>query len=134
MQKEVKTVHVTENIKKEAASNEMESVPLSPQRVSLTGPHIIQTGKEKPETDLVSAGKVDAVENFSETIQPKHVQNIWTCDICQVRTDTEAVLHSHLQGKRHKNACEELIAKTQQAKTKPLVTPGIKVFLNIIIG
>uniref|UniRef100_A0A6N2LW58 C2H2-type domain-containing protein n=1 Tax=Salix viminalis TaxID=40686 RepID=A0A6N2LW58_SALVM len=44
------------------------------------------------------------------------VQKIWTCAICQVTAQSEKVLNSHLQGNRHKSACEQLKVKNWTPK------------------
>ncbi|OMO63464.1 Zinc finger, U1-type [Corchorus olitorius] len=49
----------------------------------------------------------------------KQVQKEWTCALCQVTTTCEQNLKMHLEGRRHKAACEELIkAKNQPSKAK----------------
>ncbi|BBH09239.1 HVA22 homologue A [Prunus dulcis] len=42
----------------------------------------------------------------------QNVQKEWTCALCQLTTQSEATLNSHLQGKKHKVACEALKAKS----------------------
>ena len=44
---------------------------------------------------------------------PKEVRKEWTCDICQLTTQSEKNLNSHLQGRKHKDAYEAFIAKNQ---------------------
>ncbi|XP_028803907.1 zinc finger RNA-binding protein-like [Neltuma alba] len=43
----------------------------------------------------------------------ENVQKEWTCAICQVTMPSEANLNSHLQGRKHKAACEALNTKTK---------------------
>ncbi|KAL6269864.1 hypothetical protein ACE6H2_026775 [Prunus campanulata] len=42
----------------------------------------------------------------------QNVQKEWTCALCQLTTQSEATLNSHLQGRKHKAACEALKAKS----------------------
>ncbi|KAK3185210.1 hypothetical protein Dsin_032496 [Dipteronia sinensis] len=70
------------------------------------GHYISQTEDKKPDTDLMSSEKVEAVGACFEIPVPKQVQKEWTCAICQLTTHCETTLNSHLQGKRHKAACE----------------------------
>ncbi|KAK1568821.1 hypothetical protein Q3G72_029290 [Acer saccharum] len=93
-------------------------VPRHLRKVSVTGPDISQTEKfvpphllqktenKKPDTDLMSSEKAEAVGACFEIPVPKQVQKEWTCAICQLTTQCETTLNSHLQGKRHKAACE----------------------------
>lgn len=52
----------------------------------------------------------------------KNVQKEWTCAVCQVTTQSEATLNSHLQGMRHRTKCEELKAGKQTAIKKGVST------------
>lgn len=50
---------------------------------------------------------------------PMRVQREWTCAMCQVTTQSETTLNSHLQGRRHRVRCKELKGKNNQpVKTK----------------
>ncbi|XP_011008426.1 PREDICTED: uncharacterized protein LOC105113800 isoform X1 [Populus euphratica] len=51
-----------------------------------------------------------------EVLPPEKVQKVWTCALCQVTAQSETVLNSHLQGKRHKAAREQLKVKNQAPK------------------
>ncbi|CAK7330393.1 unnamed protein product [Dovyalis caffra] len=53
-----------------------------------------------------------------EVLPPEKAQKIWTCAICQVTAQSEAVLNSHLQGNRHRAACEQLKVKNQTPKSE----------------
>uniref|UniRef100_F6I1U8 C2H2-type domain-containing protein n=1 Tax=Vitis vinifera TaxID=29760 RepID=F6I1U8_VITVI len=44
-------------------------------------------------------------------------KKVWACALCQVTTQSEATLNSHLQGKRHQATSEQLKAKNQAIKT-----------------
>ncbi|XP_034681697.1 enolase-phosphatase E1-like isoform X3 [Vitis riparia] len=44
-------------------------------------------------------------------------KKVWSCALCQVTTQSEATLNSHLQGKRHQATSEQLKAKNQAIKT-----------------
>ncbi|KAJ9705604.1 hypothetical protein PVL29_003595 [Vitis rotundifolia] len=44
-------------------------------------------------------------------------KKVWACAVCQVTTQSEATLNSHLQGKRHQATSEQLKAKNQATKT-----------------
>ncbi|KAK7854461.1 uncharacterized protein LOC112037093 [Quercus suber] len=59
------------------------------------------------------AEAVAAARELPDSPIPKEVQNEWTCDICQLTTQSEKILNSHLQGKKHKAAYEAFIAKNQ---------------------
>ncbi|KAK1386192.1 hypothetical protein POM88_023927 [Heracleum sosnowskyi] len=52
----------------------------------------------------------------------KNVQKEWTCAVCQVTTQSEANLNSHLQGMKHRTKCEELKAGKQTAIKKGVST------------
>lgn len=52
----------------------------------------------------------------------KNVQKEWTCAVCQVTTQSEATLYSHLQGMKHKTKCEELKSVKQTATKKGVST------------
>ncbi|BFG41291.1 hypothetical protein CerSpe_275650 [Prunus speciosa] len=57
--------------------------------------------------------KVVEVVTSREVIESAlQVQKEWTCALCQVTTQSEATLNSHLQGRKHKAACEALKAKS----------------------
>lgn len=45
------------------------------------------------------------------------MQNEWACDLCQVKCHSEIILNSHLQGRRHKAACEKLKTGFKDLKT-----------------
>jgi len=69
-------------------------------------------------TDMKERDTTKSIPDFME------VQKEWTCAICQVTTQSETTLNSHLQGKRHKATCEVLKLITR-AKNKgfPTSTP-----------
>ncbi|KAI9121705.1 hypothetical protein K1719_008738 [Acacia pycnantha] len=48
----------------------------------------------------------------------ENVQKEWTCAICQLTVPSEANLNSHLQGRKHKAACEALNTKTKGTPVK----------------
>ncbi|KAL5787852.1 hypothetical protein ACOSP7_004801 [Xanthoceras sorbifolium] len=117
VQKDVKAEQVTEQIKEVAASEQVKFVPQFLQEVSLSGPDISQTENKKPDTDLISNEKVEAVGESCEIPFPKQVQKEWTCTLCQVTTQNEITLNSHLRGKRHKAAYDELKAKSKNQQS-----------------
>ncbi|XP_054802657.1 uncharacterized protein LOC129306216 isoform X2 [Prosopis cineraria] len=55
-----------------------------------------------------------------------NVQKEWTCNICQVRTTSEANLNAHLQGKQHKAAFEAQKAKSLNVAEKVLLKKNDK--------
>ncbi|ONH90755.1 hypothetical protein PRUPE_8G072900 [Prunus persica] len=58
--------------------------------------------------------KVVEVVTSREVIESAlQVQKEWTCALCQLTTQSEATLNSHLQGRKHKAACVALKAKSQ---------------------
>ncbi|KAI9176448.1 hypothetical protein LWI28_002960 [Acer negundo] len=131
VQKEVKTVQVTqqtkevsaivqgtEQTKEVSASEQVKFVPHFLPEIIPTGPDISQTENTKPDTDLPASGKVEAVGESLEIPVPEKVQNQWTCAICQLTVKHETVLNSHLQGRRHKAVCEKIKTKTQLLKNK----------------
>ncbi|KAF3963673.1 hypothetical protein ACB098_07G074100 [Castanea mollissima] len=69
-------------------------------------------------TDMKERDTTKSIPDFME------VQKEWTCAICQVTTQSETTLNSHLRGKRHRATCEELKLITR-AKNKgfPTSTP-----------
>ncbi|KAJ0037331.1 hypothetical protein Pint_23388 [Pistacia integerrima] len=56
----------------------------------------------------------------------KNVQQEWTCSVCQFTAHSEAVLKSHLQGRRHRSREEQLKAKNQPSKSKVSPAPEDK--------
>ncbi|XP_039007773.1 receptor expression-enhancing protein 3-A-like [Hibiscus syriacus] len=81
-----------------------------------------------PEPDAVQAvnNKIALPEinreagfNLTEIPLEKQVQKEWTCAMCQVKVSSEITFNSHLQGRKHMNACENLIkAKNQPCNGK----------------
>ncbi|KAK2662848.1 hypothetical protein Ddye_001422 [Dipteronia dyeriana] len=118
VQKEVKTAQVTEQIKEVSASEQVKFVPHFVPEVILTGSDIGQTENTKPDTYLKASEKVETVGESFEIPVPEQVQKEWTCAICQLTVEHEAVLNSHLQSKRHKAACEKIKTRTQLFKNK----------------
>ncbi|KAJ6895822.1 hypothetical protein NC651_022148 [Populus alba x Populus x berolinensis] len=65
--------------------------------------------------------------DLCEILPPEKVLNVWTCAICQMTVQSETVLNSHLQGNRHKAACERLKVENQIPKSEvPPVSEGEK--------
>ncbi|KAL5563807.1 hypothetical protein UlMin_033554 [Ulmus minor] len=60
---------------------------------------IVATGKTKETVAQIAAGR----EVVPQTSASKPLQKEWTCNICNVATENEKDLNSHLQGKMHKN-------------------------------
>ncbi|KAJ0094773.1 hypothetical protein Patl1_16573 [Pistacia atlantica] len=56
----------------------------------------------------------------------KDVQQEWTCSVCQVTAHSEAILKSHIQGRRHRSREEQLKAKNQPSKSKVSPAPEDK--------
>ncbi|KAI9120267.1 hypothetical protein K1719_007300 [Acacia pycnantha] len=56
----------------------------------------------------------------------KNVQQTWTCAVCQLTKLSEANVKSHLQGKKHKAACEALNGKNQLVSEKGLLKKNDK--------
>ncbi|KAJ6671035.1 HVA22-LIKE PROTEINS [Salix viminalis] len=76
-----------------------------------------------PPLELINTGTTtEGGMDLSEILPPENVLKEWTCAICQVTTQSEAVLNSHLQGSRHKAACERLKVKNQPKSEPPPVT------------
>ncbi|KAK4377214.1 hypothetical protein RND71_003510 [Anisodus tanguticus] len=61
----------------------------------------------------------DAEEiKLPEITSSKQVQTEWTCLVCQLTTTSEQNLKSHLNGRRHKEKCEELKTWKKMAKSE----------------
>jgi hypothetical protein len=56
---------------------------------------------------------VERTRELPDIPMPKEVQKEWTCDICELTVESDKVLNSHLQGKKHKATYEALKAKNQ---------------------
>lgn len=62
---------------------------------------------------------LEAFKDICRMPFPMRVQREWTCAMCQVTTQSETTLNSHLQGRRHRVRCKELKGKNNQpVKTK----------------
>ncbi|KAJ6692287.1 HVA22-LIKE PROTEINS [Salix purpurea] len=73
-----------------------------------------------PPLESINTGTTtEGGRDLSEILPPENVLKAWTCAICQVTTQSEAVLNSHLQGSRHKAACERLKVNKQIPKSEP---------------
>ena len=73
--------------------------------------------------------------DLCEILPPEKVLNVWTCAICQMTVQSETVLNSHLQGNRHKAACERLKVKNQIPKSEvPPVSEGKKFNVTTATG
>ncbi|KAJ4847911.1 hypothetical protein Tsubulata_011744 [Turnera subulata] len=107
-----KTINAIETEKKEAPSTreviQIERNFNSPENSTLEPQEI----KEKV-----------AARDLYELPSPQKVQKEWACALCQVRIQSETVLQSHLQGKRHKAALQQLKDKKQASKSKVSVAP-----------
>ncbi|KAF9675727.1 hypothetical protein SADUNF_Sadunf09G0062900 [Salix dunnii] len=90
--------------------------------------------RTRPPLEFINTGTTTGGRDLGEMLPPENVLKEWTCAICQVTTQSEAVLNSHLQGSRHKAACERLKAKNQTPKSEPLpdttASTGIDVTLK----
>ncbi|KAJ6302701.1 hypothetical protein OIU77_016731 [Salix suchowensis] len=69
-----------------------------------------------PLENINKAAPIIGSRDLHEILPPMKVQKIWTCAICQVTAQSEKVLNSHLQGNRHKSACEQLKVKNRTPK------------------
>ncbi|XWS63071.1 hypothetical protein CRYUN_Cryun06bG0065100 [Craigia yunnanensis] len=102
LQKDKKPVQVTEN---------REVAPVNP--IPETEPNAAQTVD-----NMITLPDIKGAAGCypPEIPSDKQVQE-WTCAMCQVTTTSEKTLNIHLQGRRHRNACEELMkAKNQPSK------------------
>ncbi|PQQ12523.1 uncharacterized protein Pyn_17422 [Prunus yedoensis var. nudiflora] len=68
---------------------------------------------EKPKIENKAEPKLTQMENEEVIESALQVQKEWTCALCQITTQSEATLNSHLQGRKHKAACEALKAKSR---------------------
>ncbi|XVE49446.1 hypothetical protein DITRI_Ditri01bG0083200 [Diplodiscus trichospermus] len=103
LQKDIKPLQLTEK-------REVAPVNLIPE----TEPNAAQTVN-----NIIVEVKGEAGCHSPEIPADKQVQKEWTCAMCQVTTTSEKTLNSHLQGRRHRNACEALMkAKNQPSKGK----------------
>ncbi|XWS39799.1 hypothetical protein CRYUN_Cryun18bG0085400 [Craigia yunnanensis] len=105
LQKDIKPVQVAETW-------EVAPVNLIPE----TEPDAAQTVNNMiTPPEIKGAASCDPPEIPSD----RQVQKEWTCAMCQVTTSSEKTLNSHLQGRRHWDAYEELMkAKNQPSKGK----------------
>ncbi|KAI9121083.1 hypothetical protein K1719_008116 [Acacia pycnantha] len=76
---------------------------------------------------LTSKSSMETIEKMSADTEygtypqisaTENVQKEWTCAICQLTVSSEANLNSHLQGRKHKAACEALNTKTKGTPVK----------------
>ncbi|XP_058190872.1 uncharacterized protein LOC131308070 isoform X2 [Rhododendron vialii] len=74
----------------------------------------VAAGEIKEKIVATAGGKNKAVEITTSY----KVQREWTCALCQVTTTCEKNLDFHLQGRKHKDKCEELKASKQVNKNK----------------
>ncbi|KAJ6948691.1 hypothetical protein NC651_002876 [Populus alba x Populus x berolinensis] len=81
-------------------------------------PNIGQTENRtfQPLENINTAAAAIGGRDLYEILPPEKVQKVWTCALCQVTAKSETVLNSHLQGKRHKAAREQLKVKKQTPK------------------
>ncbi|XP_021300003.1 uncharacterized protein LOC110428333 isoform X2 [Herrania umbratica] len=115
LQREIKPAQVTEE--KETAA-----VDLIPE----TEPSAAQT-QFKMSAAARSEIKEATCWDLPEIPSDKQVQKEWTCAMCQVTTSCEKNLNMHLQGRRHRAACEELMkAKNQPSKGKVAPASAVK--------
>ncbi|KAG8645811.1 hypothetical protein MANES_10G096300v8 [Manihot esculenta] len=59
---------------------------------------------------------IPTAKDLPNVLPYNNIQMEWTCSICQVTTTCEANLISHLHGRRHKDARENLKAHVRQKK------------------
>ncbi|KAL3611545.1 hypothetical protein D5086_002565 [Populus alba] len=90
----------------------------STKQVRQIEPNIGQTENRtfQPLENINTAAAAIGGRDLYEILPPEKVQKVWTCALCQVTAQSETVLNSHLQGKRHKVAREQLKVKKQTPK------------------
>ncbi|KAG6789637.1 hypothetical protein POTOM_005749 [Populus tomentosa] len=90
----------------------------STKQVRQIEPNIGQTENRtfQPLENINTAAAAIGGRDLYEILPPEKVQKVWTCALCQVTAQSEKVLNSHLQGKRHKAAREQLKVKKQTPK------------------
>ena len=95
-----------------------EHLYLLPLQVRQIEPNIGQTENRtfQPLKNITTAAEAIGGRDLYEILPPEKVQKVWTCALCQVTAQSETVLNSHLQGKRHKAAREQLKVKNQTPK------------------
>jgi hypothetical protein len=95
-----------------------EHLYLLPLQVRQIEPNIGQTENRtfQPLKNITTAAEAIGGRDLYEILPPEKVQKVWTCALCQVTAQSETVLNSHLQGKRHKAAREQLKVKSQTPK------------------
>lgn len=82
-------------------------------------PHLVQSEKKEivaPDAQQVTIPAESEEKRSLDIYALKKVQREWTCAMCQVTTTSEALLNSHLEGKKHKSELEKLKACTQTTK------------------
>jgi len=75
---------------------------------------------QKASSTIVKTKGIDG----SVTATQKEVQKEWTCALCLVTTSSQITLNSHINGRKHRVACEAALkAKKQPASQKNLSEP-----------
>ncbi|KAJ0010436.1 hypothetical protein Pint_33462 [Pistacia integerrima] len=118
-------LEVASEVKVQSANNFVEKVTEkkdvdAAKQVTRTEPGLSQTESKKLVAGEIKeiSDTVEAVRDFCEIPVTMRVQREWTCAICQVTTQSETTLNSHLRGRRHRETCKELKEKNQPSKTK----------------
>ncbi|KAF5733379.1 hypothetical protein HS088_TW17G00922 [Tripterygium wilfordii] len=133
-QKYIKAVEATEDKKADVAQQSklkdvvkqkyIKAVEATEDKKADVAQQVFQTKVKSAEADISTHSPVEVKELPSATSirvevpVPDNIQKEWTCSICQVTTSSEAILTSHLQGRRHKATLEKLSAKNQNSKMK----------------
>ncbi|KAK1386191.1 C2H2-type domain-containing protein [Heracleum sosnowskyi] len=125
-QKDIKAVEILDK-RVEAAENKDSSGPAMLSGYSRRQKARIEKQQITTVDTDIKVNDTTLTEKFTENafLAPpaiKNVQKEWTCAVCQVTTQSEATLNSHLQGMKHRTKCEELKAGKQTAIKKGVST------------
>nr|DAD22166.1 TPA_asm: hypothetical protein HUJ06_023629 [Nelumbo nucifera] len=96
----------------------------------LNGPRIVSTAKHFGSETPHFTGPPETAECVGSQIPvltgSKKAQKEWTCALCQVSTNSESDLQSHLHGEKHKAKEAELEANKRITKNKATSIPKLK--------
>ncbi|KAL5562712.1 hypothetical protein UlMin_032459 [Ulmus minor] len=81
---------------------------------------IIATGETEESLPEIAVGR----EELPQTSASKPVQKEWTCNICNITTQSELVFNSHLQGKKHNN---KVVREAMKAKNETVLSEKTEV-------
>ncbi|XAR53007.1 hypothetical protein NMG60_11021375 [Bertholletia excelsa] len=115
-----KTAAAVEKIKQEKVEAEDKG-----KKVQRVEPNVAETSHNAVAAEEIKQVPVGVQDNAREVPTSDKVQKEWACALCLVTTSSEINLISHLEGRKHKARCQEMIASKQGPKNKdPSSTPN----------